>query len=314
MKSPTAGTLSSTDLHYASTSQVASALGVSITTVKRWVDDGVLPAHRTAGGHRKLLLVDVQRMVREGKLPHADLSKLIPRSSQTQDQFDELLPLFVQAVCEQNVELIRSLILGAYQNGLSADAIADRLIMPGMKFVGHEWSKGRVQVFQEHRVTQTVIATLYELRAFLRQQAGQDRPVAIGGAPEHDQYTLPTLLAKLTLLDAGWEAIDLGPNTPMTALTRAIKELKPSLVWLSVSYLQDRDQFLAEYTEMYRAAETAGVAVAIGGRELKEELRQQMNYTNFSDGMTQLASFARSLNQRNSLPQPKRSPRKPRPA
>jgi excisionase family DNA binding protein len=46
-----------------STKEAASLLGVSHRTVQLWVESGVLQAWKTAGGHRRILLTSVQRLV-----------------------------------------------------------------------------------------------------------------------------------------------------------------------------------------------------------------------------------------------------------
>jgi methanogenic corrinoid protein MtbC1 len=118
---------------------------------------------------------------------------------------------------------------------------------------------------------------------------------------------LPSLLAQLVLLDAGWEAVNLGPNTPLASLTKAVRELRPRLLWVSVSHLRDAGEFVRAYRELYHAAEQQGVAVAVGGRALGADVRSSLIYTTHGDGLTHLAAFARTLH-----PRPKR-PRRGRP-
>jgi hypothetical protein len=131
--------------------------------------------------------------------------------------------------------------------------------------------------------------------------------VAIGGAPEGDPYILPSLLAQLVLLDSGWDAVNLGPNTPLASLSGALRVVRPRLLWLSVSYLADAEEFVRTFRDLYRAAEEQGVAVAIGGRGLTLDIRSSLMYTTHGDGLAHLAAFARTLH-----PRPKR-PRRGRP-
>ncbi len=298
---------------YVNTTQAARALGLSVSTVKRWVDDGVLPAVKTAGGHRKLVLADVLELARRGDLPHVDLSHLTGRNTGRKrarpvaagDIADDLY----RALRAGDGLRTRALIRGAFRRGASIEDLADHAVGPAMQHIGQDWEKGRIDVMEEHRASQVCAAALYELKTDLEPRTSGKRPKAVGGAPPKDTSVLPTLMAQMVLLAAGWDAVNLGPDTPFASFARAIDELRPRLLWLSVCHLENEKEFVAGYRELYRKAEQAGVPVAIGGRALVEPLRASIPYTTYGDGLYHLAAFARTLSPR---PKPPRRGRPPK--
>ena len=95
---------------YLSTAEVARLLGVSVATIKRWVDDGVLPAYKTAGGHRRLLLTDVQRLAQHNHFPRLDPGQL--GRLQTRDSAGELhalCPRLYAALLDADMGAVRFL-------------------------------------------------------------------------------------------------------------------------------------------------------------------------------------------------------------
>ena len=50
------------------TRQAGEALGVAVRTVQLWVEAGVLPAWRTAGGHRRIARSAVEQLMAERAL------------------------------------------------------------------------------------------------------------------------------------------------------------------------------------------------------------------------------------------------------
>jgi MerR family transcriptional regulator, light-induced transcriptional regulator len=293
---------------YLSTVQAAEALGISLSTVKRWVDEGVLPAHRTAGGHRKLLRAEVVALARQGDLPRGDLAALSAEPARGQSQgLEKAATALLSALRQGRGAEVSAIIRRAYNSGVAIESIADQVIAPVMAKVGHDWECGHIDVWEEHRGTQICASALYDLKDELETRAERNRPVAVGGTPEGDPYLLPTLLAQLVLLDAGWEAVQLGPNTPLPSLVNAVLELRPRLLWLSVSYLEDAPAFIHAYKELYRAADREGVAVAVGGQGLVASVRSAIPYTTHGDGLSHLAAFARVMH-----PRPK-PPRRGRP-
>lgn len=290
---------------YVSTAQVSHALGVGVTTIKRWVDEGILPAHRTPGGHRKLLLADVLRLVRDNHFPHVDLSRLHPTlCSPRASGVEELSGELYAALRRGDAETARSVIEESARSGMHTATLADCAVAPAMHRIGIDWENGRLDVMHEHRATQICSEAFYALKSRLSVQAAHDRPLAVGGAPEGHLHALASQLAELVLLEAGWSPINLGPNTPFASFRTALRELRPRLLWLSINRVEDTPAFLAAYGELYADAHKAGVPVAIGGYGLTESLRTAMPYTTYGDGLTHLADFASSLH-----PHPRRRPR-----
>jgi methanogenic corrinoid protein MtbC1 len=213
----------------------------------------------------------------------------------------------LQAVLEGNSEYVRALLRRAYRSGAAVEALADHLIAPVMQRVGHDWETNRIDVWQEHRGTQICAAAVNDLLAEVAPRVESQQPIALGGGPEGDPYHLASLLAQAALVDAGWEAVNLGPNTPFQSFTKALHELRPRLVWISVSYVVDAEKFVREYRVFQGEASRQGVPIALGGRALVEPFRSRLVYTTFGDGLTHLLEFARTLH-----PRPK-PPRRGRP-
>jgi excisionase family DNA binding protein len=295
---------------YLSTAQVAEGLGIGVSTVKRWVEEGILPASKTAGGHRKLLLADVLEVARLNNLPARDLATLTEgaRQKQRRDPSDLWKELH-QALLKGDTIAVRAIIQGAYRKGLPIATVADDVIGPSMHRIGKDWETGSIDVMHEHRASQLCASVLFELKQVLETRARRQRPRAVGAAPEGDQSVLGTLLAQMVLLDNGWDAVNLGPNTPLKSLCLAVSELHPQLVWLSISHSVDIDSFRRDYVSLYRHTQAAGAAVVIGGRALSESIRAKLPYTAYGDGLTHLAAFAQSLHPRPRRPRRGRPPK-----
>ncbi len=292
-----------TDREFYSPAEVSRALGVSVTTVKRWVDAGVLPAHKTPGGHRKIPRADVLRVVHEGNFPRLDLSRLTFAARPEELKSEMLSQRLFDALRAGDTTRTRSVIHGAYAAGVAMEELGDAVIAPAMSRLGHEWENGRIDVMHEHRGTLICTSALHELKPALEATAEKERPIAAGGNPEGDHSILASLLVQMVLLDAGWEAVNLGQHTPLASFCLALRELKPRMIWLSASYLPDPQTFLDKYRAFYKEAEDAGVAVAIGGQAIHGSLRTMMPYTFHGDSLAQPAAFARTLHRRPCQPQ-----------
>ncbi|MBV8759879.1 MAG: cobalamin-dependent protein [Deltaproteobacteria bacterium] len=245
-----------------STRDLSEALGVSESSLKRWVDSGRIAGSRTEGGHRRIALGDALQFIRESgaKVVRPELLDL-PEIAVARERGRERL---LDHLMEGDARGARGWLAARYLGGESIAALADGPIRDAMHAVGELWRHDESGVFVEHRATDTCLQALAELRS-LQPVVAARAPVAIGGAPAGDPYLIASQLAAMVAGEVGMRAVNLGPDMPPSALVRAAAQLHPRLVWISVT----SSMAPARAAALVRALESLprGIAIVVGGQQ-----------------------------------------------
>ncbi len=276
---------------------LAKAIGVSESSLKRWVDDGLIHASRTAGGHRRITLTEAVRFVRASSTPLAhpeilglpDLDALDEPLPAREEQADRMFELLRDGQAEQ----ARSLAMLMYLDGQSIAEICDGPISSSMHELGKLWLKSDSGIHIEHRAMDLCAGVMNQLRILI--DVDTNAPIAIGGAPTGDPYLLPSLMAAATLEDIGFRAINLGPESPAVALLRAAVDWGASLVWLSISVAQDRKSIGESIATLIESLDRAGISLIIGGRARTVLTLPNVSHLHIGNSMAELSAFARGL-------------------
>ncbi len=202
---------------YLSSAEASALAGVAPSTVKRWADEGLLPCVRTAGGHRRFLQVDVERLVSQlrepsrplaegdgwlGPLLHPDPHALIGHLYTTRAR------------------------LGTWH--AAADALGG-----GLRELGEAWASGRILVLEEHAASERVRRALAQVCSSVPVSAAA--PQCLLATAAEDDHGLGLCLAELTLREAGWRAMWAGPRSPLNELVDVVQAGAVRMVGLSAS-------------------------------------------------------------------------------
>ncbi|MEM6782246.1 MAG: helix-turn-helix domain-containing protein [Bacteroidota bacterium] len=288
--------------------EVADALGLGESTLKRWIDKGRLQSLRTAGGHRRVPFREIVRFVRDEQMevlkPEAlGLTKALGvnlpgrEAAIDADQFFDVLT-------SGDAQQARSLLVAAYLRGASLALLCDDSVRGALHRVGKLWTEsasdnpGRDEargIFIEHQATDLVAQAFGQIRS-LMPDAQKGAPVALGGAPVGDPYLLPSQMAAAVLADIGYHVINLGANTPARSLIEAARAHTPHLVWLSISKPVPSAELKA-HVRALSAELPAGTSLITGGRgrDGLHELESEVPDLYVRNSMVELAEVAQRL-------------------
>ncbi len=276
--------------------QVALAIGVSEASLKRWCDKGLLPAMRTAGGHRRLPISGVFEFLRTSghRVVRPEVLGLPTATGNGEVTIERSREVLQAALQKGDEEQVERLVMGLYLAGYSIADICDKALAYDFRMIGHHWENGRVEVYQERRACEICHRVLTSLRAALPSPK-PGAPSAIGATLDYDPYTLATVMVAMTLREIGWRAESYGTGNPAFTLCASLRAERPRIFWLSVSSIPSVDPFVEDVRQIYEAAVEVGAALVLGGRALTEPIRQRIHYSAYCDTLAHLVAFARTL-------------------
>ncbi len=154
--------------------QVARALDVSESSIKRWCDKGVISAQHTAGGHRRITMSGLIQFVRQGdhELVHPEALGLPPTSGQTARVVDRARDQMAEALIAGDELRCRQIAIDLYLAQHSLSVLCDQVFASAFRMIGELWESGSAEIYQERRSCEILLRLLHELRSILPSAAG----------------------------------------------------------------------------------------------------------------------------------------------
>jgi MerR family transcriptional regulator, light-induced transcriptional regulator len=283
--------MTTTDQTLLTPAQAARSLGISESTVRRLCDDGSLESLRTDGGHRRIRPTEVAAYARRAALSaSAEQARGAAGRGGRLASEQELVERTTRALLGGDGRLLRSMLQELMLAGRSASFLADRVLTPALAELGQRWCEGELSVYREHRASELLLSCVASARD--AHDPGPRARRAVCAAPEGDRNSIAAAMASWVLAEAGYASVMLGADMPFDGLGEAVLELRPQLLVLSVSHIEDLRLCVARCTELHAHARKQRCALAIGGRALTREIKQVLSADFFGDSLSDLQQYA----------------------
>lgn len=197
--------------------EAADRLGVHYMTVYRRVRLGILPA-RKVGGTWVVNPADLSRSAATRPDPgRRRLGEDHPRGSAWQARLRARMLSGDTAGSWQVVE-------AAMASGLEPGDVYVDVLAPALHGIGASWRSGGVTVDQEHLASGVAAALIGRLGPRF-VHPGRKKGVVIVAMPAGERHGLGTAMLTDILTETGFEVLNLGPDTPASSLTAAMRNV-----------------------------------------------------------------------------------------
>lgn len=239
--------------------EVSTLLAVPAPTLRSWERRHALPIiARDEHGHRRYTDTDVEVLRRIRNQRAHGVGAIEAVTAATTAPPLALCQQFLAATQRLDGEAI-SVTLDSSASAHGLPVTLEEVLLPSMREVGAQWSRGQCDVAQERLATAAVLAWL-ALRAAEAPPPLPGQPIVLSCGPQ-DQHTIALEAFTVLLRHHRFDCRNLGARTPAASLRFAVDQCSASAVVLVSQLARSRPAAAAAL----RAVSDSGAALFYAG-------------------------------------------------
>ncbi len=248
-----------------STSEIAAAMGVGESSVKRWIDAGTLSAEKTPGGHRRVTVSSLYDFLL------ATGRKLVaPEAVGLQGPAE--FPVAAIEVCQTSlrggdVSTFESALQMLRLAEMTPATVIDKFVYPAFQALRATCQHPSEECLVLHRAIVVLQAALSKTLAPVGVAPGDASPRIVLADVGYEVDGIPSMLAEAAVWDQA-RCLQLGTNVPATVIEGALETFDADVLWLSASGPARRSAVSSDFHRIEARASRAKVKVVTFGSAL----------------------------------------------
>jgi 5-methyltetrahydrofolate--homocysteine methyltransferase len=199
------------------------------------------------------------------------------------------------AVIEGDLNEITDLTEDALDEGLSAEEILNKGLMPGMDHVGVEFRAGNMFVPEVLRSAKTMQISMDILRPLLAETGVKTTGKVLLGTVKGDLHDIGKNLVGMMCEGAGFEVKDIGKDVEPQGFVDAVKEFEPDVVGMSALLTTTMRAMESTIKVLEEAGLRDRVKIMIGGAPVTQAFADQIGADGYASNAASAADLAKKL-------------------
>jgi len=260
------------NIQYFNIIEAAKILGINVSSIKRWTDEGKLECIKTAGGHRKFMLNHIAAFLEKNKkkttkaniFPIEDSKDIEVSFYILKQDFAYLKDYILEQALNCNRYKVHQVINGLYLSQIPLYKIYDHLVTPALHDLGSMWENDKISVIEEYFSTQTIKDSLIRFQGIINVPKNKIGKVICMNL-SNELHDIALKMIDHILEEQGYQIYFSGQMTPFIKTQQIFEKVKPVRLYISSTIVPDRKTIQDELNSILDLAEIHKIKVFVGG-------------------------------------------------